>query len=121
MPKFAKIAPPNSLVLIVDASGGVVPASMSGSLIASTDSCIAVGCRSDVDGDTEFKLGQASEVDPGGQPVFLGRLRTPSLKVVLQTVTGQAILESSVTQRETTIRVWANDPVEPDQVIVGIG
>ena len=61
-----------------------------------------------------------SEVDPGARPVFWGRLKTPNRKVALQTVTGQAILETSVAQQETTVRVWTNDASEPDQIIVGI-
>ena len=94
---------------------------MSGSLIASTDLCIAVACRSDADGDTEFTLGQTADVAPGVEPVFLGKLKTPSGKLTLRTVIGQTILEISVPHQETTVRVWTNDQSEPDQVVVGIG
>lgn len=121
MANSTKAAPANSLILIADLDGGEIPASMSGSSVASTDSCIAVGCRSDVDGDTEFTLGQIPDVDPGHPPVFQGQLRTPNLKVVFRTVAGQTILETPVARRETTVRVWTNDPSEPDQVIVGVG
>ena len=119
--KSAKIAPPHSLILIADPTEGAIPATMSGSLIAATDTCIAVGCRSDADGDTEFTLGETADVDPGGQPAFLGKLKTPSRKLMLRTVIGQTILETPVPQQETTVRVWTNDPSEPDQVVVGIG
>jgi hypothetical protein len=121
MGKSAKVAPLHSLILIVDPSGGEIPATMSGSLIASTDSCIAVGCRSDVDGDTEFTLGETGDVSPGSEPAFQGRLKTPNRRVTLRTVTGQTILETPLLQQETMVRVWTNDPSEPDQVVVGIG
>jgi hypothetical protein len=117
-----RIAPPYSLILIEDARGGEIPASMAnGSLIASTDSCVAVGCRSEVDGDSEFILGETRDVDPGDQPIFQGTLKTPSLRIALRSVVDQTILEMPVPQNETMIRVWVNDPNEPNRVIVGIG
>jgi hypothetical protein len=115
-----KTAPPNSLVLIEDPSGGNVPASMAGSLVASTMSCIAVGCKSEADGETEFRLGAVGEVDPGNRPVFQGALETPTRKVSLRTVLGHTILEMPVAGKQTTVRVWANDPKEPDEIIVGV-
>lgn len=121
MTTSACIAPPYSLVLVMDSSGGVVPSTLSGSVVASTDSCVAVGCRSDVDGVTEFTLGEALDFDPKGQHIFRGRLKTPSRKVVLRTVIGQTILEAPVAQQETTVQVWVNDPNEPNQVFIGIG
>jgi hypothetical protein len=121
MAKSTKVAPPNSLILIEDLGGGEVPASMGGSLVVSTDSCIAVGCRSDVDGDTQFTLGETHDVDPGGHPIFRGLLKTPNRRVALVSVIGQVILEAPVPQQQTIVRVWVNHPSEPDHVIVGIG
>jgi hypothetical protein len=121
MAKSTKVAPPNSLILIEDLGGGEVPASMGGSLVVSTDSCIAVGCRSDVDGDTQFTLGETHDVDPGGHPIFRGLLKTPNRRVALVSVIGQVILEAAVLQQQTIVRVWVNHPSEPDHVIVGIG
>lgn len=120
MATSARIAPPNSLVLVADPSGGEIPETMAGSLIASTSSCIAVGCRSDVDGETEFTLGSTREVDPGNRPAFEGKLNTPNRKIAVRSVLGQTILEATVPQQQTTVRVWVNDPKEPDKVIVGI-
>lgn len=74
MIRSIKIAPPNSLVALSDVTGGEPPASMDGSLIVSTPSCIVVGCLVDADGETEFIMGPAHEVDPGEQPMFDGRL-----------------------------------------------
>ena len=115
-----KIAPPNSLEALSDVTGGEPPASMDGSLIVSTPSCIVVGCLMDADGETEFIMGPAQEVDPGEQPTFDGRLETPGRKAVLRTVWGDTILEMPVRSDQTHIQIWANDPSEPDKVIVGI-
>ncbi len=121
MATSAKVAPPNSVVLVTDPSNGEIPRTLGGSLIAATSSCVAIGCRSEVDGETEFTLGTTREVDPGNRPAFEGELKTPSRKIAVRSVLGQTILEAPVQQEQTTIRVWLNDPKEPDRVIVGIG
>src|SRR5258708_4202695 len=119
MSTSAKFALPNSLVLISDPKGGEIPDTMQGAVIASTSSCIAVGCRSEADGETEFTLGTIRQVDPGARPLFEGKLNTPSRKIAVRSVDGQTILETPVPRRQTTVRVWVNDPKEPDRVIVG--
>ena len=110
----------NSVIFIEDGTGGTPPNSMAGSLTPSTDTCVAVGCFSAADGETEFILGDCSEVDPGTAPYFHGELKTPSLRLALRTVVGETILETPVAQVETTISVWLNDLREPDKVIIGI-
>jgi len=121
MATSVKIAPPNSVVLVADPSDGEIPDTMGGSLIAATNSCVAVGCRSEADGETEFTLGRTDEVDPGSRPAFEGNLKTPNRKIAVRSVLSKTILEAPVPQQHTTIRVWVNDPKEPDNVIVGIG
>lgn len=115
-----RLAPPNSLVLIEDTCGGEIPDSMNQSLIAATDSCIAVGCRAEDDGETEIVLGDCNKVDTGEQPVFDGLLRTPSRNLVVRTVLGVTLLEIPVSETQTRLRIWANDPTEPDRIAIGI-
>ncbi len=116
----AKLAPPNSLVLVKDLGDADIPRSMSNSLIVSTNSCVAVGCLSELDGDTNFTLGPTREVDPGYPSKFEGMVATPSRQIVLQSVLGEIVLEQLVPEFETRIRIWVNDANEPDSVIVGI-
>jgi hypothetical protein len=94
---------------------------MGRSLIAATSSCIAVGCRSESDGETEFILGTTGDIDPGLHPAFEGMLKTPNRKVAVRSVLGKTILEATVSELQTKIRVWVNDPKEPDRIIIGIG
>lgn len=75
-----RVAPPNSLVLIEDSSGSDIPTSMNQSLIAATDSCIAIGCRAEDDGETEIVLEHCSSVDTDDRLEFEGLLRTPELQ-----------------------------------------
>jgi len=119
MTASARAAPPNSLVLIGDTSDWVLPESMGQSLISATDSCVAVGCRAADDGETEFVLGSAREVDPGEPPAFEAVLRTPSRRIAVCSVLGESILDAGVDGQRTRVRVWLNDPVEPDRIIVG--
>ncbi len=120
MTKSTTTAPPNALLLVVDHAGGKIPESMHGAAIASTDSCIAVGCKADVDGETEIVLGPAREVDPGGPPAFSGRLATTSGRVSVRTVLGTSLVEMPVSAAETVVQIWTNDPREPDRVVIGI-
>jgi len=120
MATSTKAAPPYSIILVEDPSGGEVPSSIRGELISSTRSCIAVGCRSSSDGDTEFVLGPTAEADPGSPPAFSGSLETPNLKVIIRDVEGRIILECRTSSLDTNLRIWVNDPVEPDKIVVGI-
>ena len=115
-----RVAPPYSVVLISDSGGGKIPDGMRVQLIVATDSCVAVGCLSEVDGETEFVLGASAEVNPGKPPTFEGKLGTPRRRLEISSVLGDSILMTPVLQSETVVRIWVNDPKEPDRVIVGI-
>jgi hypothetical protein len=117
-----KVAPPKSLVAIGDPHTGEIPRTMGGAArIAYTDSCVVVGCLSEMDGETEFTLGPSEEVNSGSAPAFEGTLLTPNRKLAVFTVFGQTLLEIPVAQEQTIVRVWVNDPREPDKVVVGVG
>jgi hypothetical protein len=115
-----RIAPPHSLVLISDPTSAEVPATMAGAAIAATSRCIAVGCRAEMDGQTELILGAMSEVTPATAPAWEGRLQTPSRLVAIRSVLGEIVLETQVSGREAQIRVWTNHAQEPDLIVVGV-
>jgi hypothetical protein len=117
-----RVAPPNSLILVEDASGGTIadPELLRHSSITATDSCVAICCLNWQDGDTEITLGSTREVDPGSPPAFQGTVRTPSGNIVVRSVSREVILELAVAKPETAIRVWVNHPREPDNVIIGV-
>ena len=115
-----RVSPPNSVVLLMDAGGGVVPKTMAGSVIAATETCIAVGCKSEDDGNTELTLGSVQQVGLKERPTFEGRIATPSRRIVIKNVLGEYLLEEMVLNDESTLRIWLNDPMEPDKIVVGI-
>jgi hypothetical protein len=118
--QFARAAPENSMVLIVGSNDVEIPQEFGGALIAATTSCIAVGCKSETDGQTQFVLGARSEVDPGNTPNFENSLDTSSGFVRLETVLGQPILEMTVSSSRTVVSIWANHAAEPDLLLIGI-
>lgn len=115
-----RLAPPNSLILILDPRGAEIPATMNGRLISSTETCIAVGCKAEDDGETELTLGDTQAVNPGYVPVFEKRISTPTGKLTVQTVHGVTLLETQVPSRSVAVQVWVNDAQEPDRVTIGV-
>lgn len=114
------VKPPHSVVLVEDETGGTIPASMGGEIVAQTESCIAIGCRSASDGHTEVRLGRAAEVAPGWQPAFEGELLTPSKLVIVRSVLGERYLEITTSRGRAFVRIWVNDPSEPDELRIGV-
>jgi hypothetical protein len=119
---FIKVAPPNSLVLITDVQRGEVPEKIDPELgFGSTDSCIAVACLPDMDGETMIKLGPAGEVDPGHRPAFETILSTPTHTVAVMTIEWAVLLKTGVPASSTRVRVWTNRARWPDNVLIGLG
>jgi hypothetical protein len=78
-----KAALPNARLLIMDRSGGTIPKSMGEATVASTDSCVALGCTPDMDGETKVvqgKLGKQAQI-----AIFFskGRQKTPTRNLIL--------------------------------------
>ena len=120
MIKKAQYTPQNAQVVVVDPKGKVeVPKWNRDAAFVSTDTCNLFGCRPDFEGATMLTLGNMHEVDPGTPPVFQGKLKTPSRKIALESIDVQTVLEADVSGQETLVRIWANHPMSPDDVIVG--
>jgi hypothetical protein len=113
-------APPYSVVVIDDPANKIIPAWVDGPVVSGTDSCLLVSCMAEVDGETEFTLGNVKEVNPAAHLVFRGVLDTPNLRIVLGTAEGKTILESPTLGRRTKVWIWANSLSRPDKVVVGI-
>lgn len=114
-----RIAPPNSVVLVEDLAGGDVPDSISHSLVVSTGSCIAIGCRAEDDGETEIVIDDSDRANPSMELVFEGMLRADSLKLVVRTVLGAVLLQAPVPSGETRVSIRADDTNEPERIVIG--
>jgi hypothetical protein len=119
----AKIAPKNSLLLVMDKDSGEIPESMGGKLVVSTHSCVAIGTRSETDGQTLVTLTDENIrawEDPNLELVFSGTLATPNKEVYICTVLLETILRLSVPNTETGLEVWANHEIEPTRLCVSV-
>ena len=90
------------------------------SRIASTSSCIAVGCEAELDGDTHFRIGDDETVRLSDPPVFAGVLDTPNKKVSVWTTDVEKVLEAKVRTNRTRVRIWGNRPKFPDDIVIGL-
>ena len=119
MKKHIRIAPRNSLILVMDQSVGEIPGSMNKALVAATPSCIAVGTLSEHDGDTLISLSdEPTTLEAGLSLVFDGTLQTPTRKLSLCSVLDETLITSDVPGETTRVQVWANDDSEPDLIHV---
>jgi hypothetical protein len=89
-------------------------------MVMGTEDCILIGCLCEVDGETEFLLADLDELHESSTLVYDGLLNTPSLRLTLSTSQDEVVLESPVSTRRTWVRIWANDPSEPNRVAIGI-
>jgi hypothetical protein len=113
-----RLAPQNSLLLIMDHAFGEVPESMGGNLVAFTNSCVALGTLAQHDGETTVMLADALDEDARGEIVFDGVLETPSRELSVCDVTDAKLLTLDVAWLRTRVQVFANDLREPDEIVV---
>jgi hypothetical protein len=116
-----KIAPRNSLLLVMDRDSREIPDSLNGQLVAATPSCIAVGTFSAADGETTVTLSDDRLSVPGIENlkrVFSGILATPRNVAEVYTVLLEPVLTLPVQNDRCSIEIWANHETEPDTLYV---
>ena len=116
------VSAPNSLLLVTTSEQPEIPASMDARLIASTSTTVAVGTLSESDGQTVVRLTDEmpDQESEGVQLVYEGRLEGGLGFVRVINVRGEAYLEWGDVLESFRLRIWANDPSEPDLVVVEI-
>ena len=118
-----KIAPPNSLMLVMDHGVGCPPESMFRELVSSTPTCVAVGTRSEQDGETHIVLTDESSCEAPLNSIlaFDGRIETSGGPVSIVDVLDRVLLSMNVSADKVRVRVWVNDQTEPDDIRVVVG
>jgi hypothetical protein len=107
---------PNSLILVMDRTVGVVPDTMGDQLIVATPSCVAVGTAAEVDALTNITLSNEAPTRSTTEPVFDALLETPSRKLAVCSVLDDVFLEMPVGEPVTRVRIWVNHATEPDDI-----
>ena len=72
-----------------------------------------------MDGSTSLALGPAFDVDD--RPAFEGWLDTPGDRIAVWTMEWEKLVEMNVPTTRAEVRIWANDPSEPDDLYIGVG
>jgi hypothetical protein len=114
------VAPPYSVVFLTGEIEFEAPESMNSAIVASTPSCIAIGCMSADDGPSEFKIVRRVERAEGLKLVFDGFASTPDKVLFLMTVNHDLLLKTSVEHSRMRICIWVNHPVEPNKIVIGV-
>lgn len=115
------VAPEYNSFYIAGRRGVNVPIDFDHGFIASSSECITVPCLYWNEGDTSITLGRTSDLDRVDPPRFEGDLQTPQRRVLLFDANMPEIMSMVVPGAVTRIRIWTNDPREPDEVTIGVG
>ena len=114
-----RIAPPNSVILVMEPGLGEVPRMMGGQLVSATPSCVAVGTLAEFDGETTITLSSAVVVADDrelGTLVFEQQIVVSGGRIAVCTVRLDAVLEIAVEGTSPRVRIWVNDLAEPDAI-----
>jgi hypothetical protein len=114
-----RVRAPNSVVLLGDAVTADVPRTLAGGLVAATESCIAVGTRSEADGETHVIVAERLDAtDPPLDEAFCGTLSTPNRRLHVFNVHGVSYLEVTLGSEINNLRVLVDDRVEPAWIVI---
>jgi hypothetical protein len=119
--KSARIRVLNSLLVIRDELSQELPDIDRNGTVWSTASSVLVTCMPDCDGETHVTLGGVNEVGQDGTLIFDRHLETPSLRIVIDGVMEEKILQMDVPTSKTLMRIWTNGLRHTDVVTIGLG
>jgi hypothetical protein len=120
-PKSISLRVPNAVFFVTGLDAPEMPKIEREGTVWSTSSCVAIGCTPDVDGETRIAIGSPGQLSVTGKLVLDSHLPTPSRLVRFNIVPGKTILEQEVSGTTTRVRVWVNDPKEPNDITIGLG
>lgn len=112
------LAVPHGVIFINDPKNCVdVPVDTGANRVTYTASCICVWTLAEMDGEATVKLAPTFE-NPVGELVFEGYLETPGLKIEITESGLDTILSMNVSSPKTYVKIWTNDPRDPDLILV---
>lgn len=107
---------PNSVLFVMDPSIGVIPDSMSRSIVASTDSCIAVGTNFEQEGSTNVLISDKRSKHAEFTRVFEGCIRTPNFSLAVCDIYEDVMIEFRVLNSVSKIEIWVNQQHVPTAI-----
>jgi hypothetical protein len=112
-------APPYSILFISDGKIGEVP-DPDGHHLRFSESAVTITCLNEQEGETRVTLGPSGEIGLAETLAFDGFISTPSRRVVVSTAHDEIVLQAEVATTKTRVRIWENDPAEPDDIVIGL-
>lgn len=114
-----KVLAPYALLVLGDPTSAV-PEPVAGVLVSWNKSSVVVGCLPDVEGDTELVVGRMASIATDDPIVFDGIVDLPSRRFTICTAENQEIYAFPNAADSIHLRVWANHPVMPNRLVVGL-
>jgi hypothetical protein len=122
MIKKARIAPPNSLLLLMDVDRGDIPEpeSMDSRRFVTTPSCVAIGTLMQADGETTVTLTDEGCPETGDdlRLAFSGAVLTPQMRIDVCTVLLDVLISLDVMNATSNVEIWTNHATEPDRICI---
>lgn len=118
--RIIRVAPPNSLVFVMDDRVGEIPEDTGAAPIVATPSCVVVGTLMELDGETEVRM-SGPEHFTRSADLNLGWSGSIASAGVLEvsTADAQCLLSMQLQEvRSPTVDIWTNDENEPDLIWV---
>lgn len=98
-----------------------VPASMDGRPFAINRQCINIGTRMWQDAEIRIEMGRHADFEYLSPPKINALIKTPAREVVLFDANHPELMRLDVEIGYTRIRVFTDQPTEPDHVVVVVG
>jgi hypothetical protein len=114
------ISPPFSLVFLAGEPGFEPPSYLKSSGLASTSSCISIGCLSADDGPSQFKIVENFENLEEYALVFDGNISLPNRELYLLSVNAEVFAKKTVQKTFARICIWTNHSTEPDKIVISL-
>lgn len=118
-----KLAPPNSIILIMASDNQIIPSSMRESVISVTEFCICIGTLSELDGDTSVSICRALEAEEStlnehSHKIFSGHIYSQDGKFGVFTSHLDKIIDVPCEDRKLKLTIMINDLREPDSILI---
>ena len=105
---------------MTDPEIGDIPTSLENGLIAATPTCVVVRTMTSADGVTRIRVGTPDALVPAAEEglalIWQGQVRT-STRLAIATVYGKDLV-SLPTYGDVDLQIWANDKIEPDELLI---
>ena len=115
-----RIAPPNSLLVLVDGDACDVPNALAHGPVTVGASCVCIKTLCFADGETFVELGDGEFDRDGLTLVHDGPFAAPTGLASVRTVDRQSVLRVTVPRGVRRVRVWVDRIDEPERVCIAV-